>query len=200
MGRREYAFGFALTDIIRPVAIILLVAAGVGHYYGRNADRSRQSQVREAAEEMFGDEADAVLKDIHQQAAREIFGARPKRAAEVASADPVERPAPGRDKDATSRVRKTARPGEGAVADVKKPLTPAASTPQRPKPAAAKKPTTVADEAAQTKPSGQASRQARGAQAGSRKFSLAGRPLALAAKYDQRCQNMMDEMAPRSRR
>ena len=200
MGKRGYAYGFALTDIIKPVAIVLLVAAGVGHYYGRQADRSRQSQVREVAEEMFGDEADAVLKDIHQKAAREIFGVRPKRAAEVASADSVERPAPRRDKDAASRVRKTVRPGEGAVADHEKPLTRVASTPKRPTPAAVKKPTTAADEATQTKPSGQASRQASGTQAGSRKFSLAGRPLALAAKYDQRCQNMMDEMTPRSRR
>ena len=201
MGKRGYAYGFALTDIIKPVAIILLLAAGVGHYYSRGADRSRQSQVHEVAEEMFGDEAEAVLKDIHQMAAREIVGVRPKRTAEVASADPVERPTPRRDKDAASRVNKTARPGEGAVADGKKPLIPAASASDRPTPAAAKKPMTATAKSTQKKPSAQANRQGRGTQVSSRrKFSLAGRPLAIAERYDQRCQNMMDEMTPRSRR
>lgn len=194
MGKRGYALGFALTDVIKPVAIILLVAAGVGHYYGRQAEGSRQSRIREVAEEMFGDEAGAVLKDIHQRAAREMVGIRPRRAAEVASADPAERPAPRRDKDAASRVRKTAHTGKGAAAQRQERLASAASSPERPTPAAAQKPTTAADEAAQTKPSATASRQDRGTQVGSRRFMLAGRPLELAKKYDQRCQDLMDEM------
>jgi hypothetical protein len=125
MRRTGDASGFTLSDLVIPLAVLMLIGAVAGHYYKRHIMEKRESQIERVAREMFGDDGEQVLEEMRSGAAGFAVSEAVKRKAVVAKADP----APEREKPAQQRLErgKPSRPPAKAAAK-KKPRSVASVT------------------------------------------------------------------------
>lgn len=63
MRKRGCASGFALSDLVMPVAVLVLVLSAAGYVYGRRVRQDREIRTREVIADALGCQAEDILQE-----------------------------------------------------------------------------------------------------------------------------------------